>query len=159
MAWGMNFQEAHALFRHDIKVSALSQRVPGLDYDDVVSEMTICLWRACETYKSGTGTRFGSYWWSLWLNRRSDIAHAYYAAKRVHPVLSDEPLVEGSYVTQMAPEAPQGASDADRMVWDLLASGETATDTMELLGMSRRRYYKTVKTWQTDEVRDALTGD
>jgi hypothetical protein len=159
MARGMNFQEAHAAYKHDIKVSALSQRVPGLDYDDVVSEMTICLWRACDTYKSGTGTTFGAYWWSLWLNRRSDIASAYYAHKRIHPLLSDEPLSEGSYTQDHRPDPPVGASDVDRLVWDMLAEGETATDTMDLLGMSRRSYYNTVRAWRTDEVWDSLTGD
>lgn len=158
MAGGMDFQDTYALYRRDIRVSALSQKVPGLDYDDVVSEMDICLWRACETYKKGTGTSFGSYWWSLWLNRRSDIAQAYYANKRVHPVLSDEPLVEGSYVHPDAPKPPAGSSATDRLVWDLLAAGETATDTMDLIGVSRRKFYKTVRTWRTDEVRDALSG-
>lgn len=158
MKRGMDFQEAHALFKRDIKVSALSQKVPGLDYDDIVSEMTICLWRATETYKPGTGTSFGAYWWSLWLNRRSDIAQSYHAAKRVHPVLSDEPLVEGSYTHREAPKPPAGASDIDRLCWDLLAAGETATDTMDLIGVSRRRFYGTVKKWRTDEVRDALSG-
>lgn len=158
MRRGMDFQEAHALFKHDIKVSALSQKVPGLDYDDVVSEMTICLWRATETYKAGTGTSFGAYWWSLWLNRRSDIAQAYHAAKRVHPVLSDEPLAEGTYNMSVKPQAPAGASDVDRLVWDLLAAGETATDTMELTGISRRRYYKTIDSWCTEDIYEELSG-
>lgn len=158
MAGGMSFAEAYEAYAQDIRTSALSQKVPGLDYDDVVSEMSICLWVATETYKAGSRTSFGSYWWSLWLNRRSDIAGAYHAGKRVHPILTDEPLVEGSYVAPEAPEPPTGACAQDRVVWELLAAGDTATEVIADVELTRRRYYGIVGGWRNDEVRKSLRG-
>lgn len=153
---GMTFGEAYDAYKQDIRVSALSQKVPGLDYDDVVSEMLICLWKATETYKTGTGTSFGAYWWSLWLNRRSDIASSWHATKRIHPVLSDEPLVEGQYEDRPMVNPPGEVSAQDRMVWDLLATGASAADTMRAMSISRRRYYSTVRDWRTKTVYETL---
>lgn len=152
----MQFTDVYDSYKHDIKVSALSQRVPGLDYDDVVSEMTICLWKAAESYKPGK-TSFGAYWWSLWLNRKATIARDYHAKKRItYPVLTDEPLVEDTYTMERVPEPPKDSNAQDRLVWDLLASGENARDTMDLAQVSRRGYYDTLGRWRTDKVRESL---
>lgn len=153
----MKFSEAYEKYRRDIKVTALAQRVPGLDYDDVVSEMLICLWRASQTYKPGKAT-FGAYWWSLWLNRKANLVEAFNTAKRGVAVPTED-IELGSYVQRTFPEAPRGSSPQERMVWDLLGHGEPIKDVISLTRLSRRRYYDLIASWRTDEVREGLTKE
>lgn len=150
----MQFTEVYPLFKSDIAVTALAQKVPGMDYDDVVSEMTICLWKACESYSHGA-TSLGAYWWSLWLNRKADLIRQWYASKRVHPILTDQ-VPEGSYTDPLPPDPPKKTGDVERLVWDLLAGGDEPKEVQDALGISRRRYYNTVHTWRTDSIADML---
>lgn len=149
----MEFSEVYREFASDIRVTALSQRVPTLDYDDIVSEMTACLWKAWLTY-SPCGTSFGAYWWSVWLNRRSDLTAQANAFKRPkHVLLSDLSILpQQGYSMARWPDAPTGSGELERTVWDLLASGEPVNKVMERTGISRRRYYDIINGWRSQEV-------
>lgn len=80
----MDFRVAHGIYGPEIARISQNARVPGMDTDDVAQEMTICLWKASVTHDPAKGP-FGTYWWSLWLNRRSDITGAHHAMKRITP--------------------------------------------------------------------------
>jgi DNA-directed RNA polymerase specialized sigma24 family protein len=149
----MDFDTAWAMYGPEIGRIALRQRVPGLDPDDVASEMSICLWRACRTFRPGA-TPFGTYWWSLWLNRRSDIADAHYALKRVHGIPTDT-LPERAYDDALFPMPPT-KDELGVAVWGALAAGDTPKEVQDDHGLSRRRYYDIIRGWQTPEVRAAL---
>lgn len=152
----MEFSEVYRRYSDDIAITALSQRVPGLDYDDVVSEMTGCLWKAWLTWKPGHAG-FGSYWWSLWLNRRSDITEAAYRLKRPKTVaLGDELFPESRYLLDLVPDPPAQCTRQQRLVWMLLASGEPVNEVMRITGLSKRGYYDLIRSWRTKEVRSAL---
>lgn len=152
----MDFDTAWATYEGQIRRTSLTQRVPGLDPDDVASEMAICLWRATKTYTPGA-TPFGSYWWSLWLNRRSDIADAHYALKRVHGIPTEH-LPEHTYEDALFPMPP--TRDALGIaVWGALAGGDTAKEVQDDHGLTRRRYYDIIARWRTPEVRAALRQD
>lgn len=153
----MEFSEVHRKYADDIAITALSQRVPGLDYDDVVSEMLMCLWRAWKTFKHDKGA-FGPYWWSLWLNRRSDITAAANRIKRPRHVLVDEPILEDSYTQQLTPQPPTD-DPREQLVWHLLAVGEPVKNVIEEIGLSRRTYYDLIRSWRTEEVRASLLPD
>lgn len=147
----MEFSEAHEKYAHDIRVAALSQRVPGLDYDDVVQEMTACLWKACASYKGGN---FPSYWWSIWLNRKIDLIRRWTYRYPTAPILTDEPE-HGSYEDSHIPPPPDGG-ELEHTVWGLLAQGYERQDVLALLQITRHRYYNMLRTWKRDEVREGL---
>ena len=148
------FSEVYEEYLPDIKVIALGQRVPGLDHDDVVAEMATCLWKAWGTWDDTKGA-FGSYWWSVWLNRRSDLTQAAFRDKRPRLVLTDE--VRGTGYTMGGwPEAPEGSDLVAQNVWNLLASGEPVKEVIHRTGVSRRRYYDLIRSWRSEEVRSIL---
>lgn len=153
----MTFSEVYEKFESDIRVTALSQRVPGLDYDDIVSEMVACLWKAWATFKEGT-VRFAAYWWSIWLNRRSDLTAQANAFKRPKQVLLSDLTILPQHGYSMArwPDPPAGTTELEQRVWDLLASGEPRSVVLEETGMSKRRYYDIINGWRTEEVEKAL---
>jgi hypothetical protein len=152
----MDFREVYKNFCDDIKVTALSQHVPGMAYDDVVSEMTACLWKAWRSHDPSKGS-FGSYWWSLWLNRKADIYNAFRRQKRPTTVpLPPELLPDEALLTQIVPLPPKGSSHAAKLVWHMLATGERASDVIEKTGLTRRRYYELIASWRTKEVEDSL---
>lgn len=153
----MEFSEVYEKYEPDIRVAALSQRVPGLDYDDVMAEMVGCLWKAWQTYTPGP-TTFGSYWWSVWLNRRNDLTALANRMKRPkHVLISDVSILgQQSYEMSQWPEPPAGTAELERRVWDLLASGEPRSVVLEETGMSKRRYYDIIRGWRTEEVERSL---
>lgn len=150
----MQFEEAYERYSDDIRVAALSQRVPGLDYDDIVQEMLVCLSKAVDTWDPKKGG-FAPYWWSLWLNRRSDLTDTANRLKRPRHVLAGT-VRDTSYTTVMWPEPPQDADHNASMVWYLLASGERVKEVIEQVGLSRRAYYDLISSWRTAEVRRSL---
>lgn len=152
----MDFDTAWPAYEQQIRRLSVTQRVPGLDPDDVASEMAICLWKATNTYRAGTGP-FGTYWWSLWLNRRSDIAAAHHAIKRVHGIPTDV-LPERAYQQVLFPMPPT-KDPLGRAVWGALAGGDTPKEVQRDHDLTRRRYYEIIRQWRTDEVREALQGD
>lgn len=144
------------MYASEISRLSMTQWVPGLDPDDIASEMMICLWRAVQTYKQGS-IPFGAYWWRIWANRRDDITEAYYAVKRVHGIPT-EVLPEGpAPVPQVFPLPPTRDPLAVR-VWNGLASGDAPIEVQTDNAISRRRYYDLVASWRTDEVRRRLQG-
>jgi DNA-directed RNA polymerase specialized sigma24 family protein len=149
----MDFDVVHQAYANEIQRLAYRQQVPGMDPDDVANEMLIVLWKASRSFKAEQGS-FGTYWWSLWLNRRSDIAEAYHARKRVKAIPTG--TVPDTVVYDPLPLLPPTSDPVEAMVWRLLAAGETGQDTRVLTEMSRRRYYDLLASWRTEEVRDGL---
>lgn len=152
------FSEVYKKYAPDIRITALSQSVPLLDYDDIVSEMLACLWKAWLTYKDGV-TTFGAYWWSLWLNRRSDLTSQANAYKRPkHVLLSDLGILpkQPGYTMARWPDPPAGTGELETVVWHLLASGEPRSAVIERTGVSKRRYYDIIDGWRSEEVQKRL---
>ena len=159
-----NFDTAYVTFRPEITVLA---RKPFLDMepDDIAAEMTIALWRATETYDPcKTDTSFGAYWWSVWLNRRSDLAQAYHATKRPRPdpvEPHDEELERRPSATAATGrwhwvEPPRSADRTGKTLWMLLSMGNTARESMALAEITKRAYYAQIQAWRTPEVYDLL---
>lgn len=147
------FEEVYPGFRDDIATTALSQRIPGMDYDDIVQEMTACLWKAVQTWQDGAGASLGAYWWSLWLNRRSDLTDAATARKRARLVPVPFPL-DSTYVDRHLPAPPQGSEALDVLIWTLLAHGDPPGAVKALVGV--RRYYRAIHSWRTEAVWEEL---
>lgn len=154
----MEFSEVYRKFASDIRITALSQKVPTLDYDDIVSEMMACLWKAWLTYSPGS-TTFGSYWWSIWLNRRADLTSQANAYKRPKHVLIPDLTIlpkHPAYTMARWPEAPSEAEELEEIVWNLIASGEPRSVVIEKTGVSKRRYYEIISRWRSEEVESRL---
>lgn len=156
----MDFEEVYARYVPEIRLLSKTQRVPGLDPDDVASEMTVALWKASTTYQEGSTLSFGQWWWSVWLNRRSDLSEAFYAAKRVHAVPVDQTHWKGYLdkedVVTVLPPCPSDAV-LDQIIWRMLAEGAPATEVMSYTEISKRAYYATIRGWRTPEVRRHLS--
>lgn len=151
------FSEVYQKFSQTIGVIALSQHVPGLDYDDVVSEMKACLWVAWKQYQAHLG-RFESYWWSLWLNRRSDLTRMALRVKRPRTVSAGDCLPDEPYLMALFPQPPEKTTEQGREVWCLLAGGARPHEVRQQTGLSRRGYYDLISRWRTPEVRDMLSS-
>lgn len=150
------FDPAFQTYRHEIGYLAYTQRVPGMDPDDIGAEMATCLWRAWQTYTPGSGD-FGTYWWSCWLNRRRDLWAAAVAIKR--PVLipvEDKYLDTPVYDVAGILPPPPGTTDLGHVIWGLIARGETVVRIRQTLRISRRTYYDTLTAWKTPAVRQYL---
>lgn len=154
----MEFSEVYERFRDDIAVTAIGQFVSGLDYDDVVSEMTACLWKAWQSHDPAKGP-LGTYWWSLWLNKRRDLGITANAKKRPPTTpYSPEYLPEGRYLLDLMPSPPEGTGPMGQMVWRLLSEGLKPVEVMNICGLSRRAYYTLIKGWRTEQVRNYLSS-
>lgn len=152
----MTFEERYEQFRQQIAVVALGQKIVGLDYDDVVSEMLVCLWKAHSTFDPDHGVTFGVYWWSLWLNRKSHLIEAVNAKKRPRTIPTDEPLFERSYDMSVPTGTPGEGVEA--LVWSMLGSGFLPGEVIAMTGVPRKGYYRLIRSWRTDEVRSMLKG-
>ena len=151
----MGFDEVYEKFAEDIKVTALSQRVPGLDYDDVVSEMSACLWIAWNKDKQ-PDMPFGKFWWSLWLNRKADLIRSSHRMKRPQNVIHvwSHELMDQNYLHELIPSC--SGTRLQQNVWKMLAVGYTPTEVQTCLGISRRTYYGIIQRWRTPEIEDVL---
>ena len=151
------FSDFYDVYGDEIRATAHSQSIPGLDYDDVVSEMLICLWKAANTYEYAEGTPFASYWWSLWLNRKYTLTRDFSREKRIQPVLvEDTQSLDRSVTDHHLPPAPLSADDQERLIWDLLAVGCNATEVQREAEVSKRTYYRTIQSWQTEAIHNML---
>lgn len=153
----MDFEDAYRQYRREIDRLAYVQRLPGLDPEDIAQEMVITLWKATESYRAERGS-FGAYWWSLWLNRRSDLAGSYFTIKRVHGIPT-ETLPEAMVWDQHQPLPPKGSTDQQRRIWEAVAAGDTPQEVRDGEGISKRRYYATVHGWRSEEVHESLEPD
>lgn len=157
----MDFEKVYARYASEISLLAKSQHVPGLDVEDIASEMTVALWKATQTYDNDSDLSFGQWWWSLWLNRRSDLSEAFYAAKRVHPTPVDPQAVRDALEAEdrvvVMPPCPS-ADVVDNIIWRMLAEGSNALEVMSFTEISKRAYYSTIRGWRTPEVRRRLLG-
>lgn len=153
----MDWDDAHRACEKEISRLSRTQRVPGLEPEDVANEMLSVLWKAATTYQPDRGA-FGVYWWSSWLNRRNDLLSAFSARKRppVVPV-ANVPEVPGPEYHPF-PMPPEGTGILAQEVWGAIAYGETTTQIRRDLELSKRRYYSIIKSWHTDEVRRDLKG-
>jgi hypothetical protein len=157
----IEFGEQYEKYRRQVKVLARLQRVPGLDADDVEVEMLVCIWKAVQTFDPSNGLDFGGWWWTLWLNRRSDISEAFYADKRPRP-LSCDPAIMNVVADQaeamvVVPACPT-TGRADSAVWSALANGRTVSQAMEEAEVSRRGFYNILRGWRTPVIRNYLQG-
>lgn len=150
----MDFVEAYEQHREQIGRHARTVFVPGLESEDVASEMTVCLWNACKNYTPGKG-QFAPYWWSLWLNRKADIIRSWNAEKRVHPI-PVETLPETGYGEALFPMPPAESDHLGCKVWLDIAVGYSPTEVRRKHHLSARRYYSLIESWRTDEVRRSL---
>lgn len=157
----MDFEKVYAKYAPEISLLAKSQRVPGLDPEDIASEMTVALWKATTSYQPDSGLSFGQWWWSLWLNRRSDLSEAFYASKRIHPTPMDPQAARDALEAEdrvvVLPPCPSD-DVLDNVIWRMLAQGSTATEVMTFTEISKRAYYSTIHEWRTPEVRRHLSG-
>lgn len=156
----MDFEAAYPAYRREIK--AMSRRAfLDLDPDDVAQEMTVALWKATLTYNDSSGTPFGAYWWSVWKNRRADLAERYFAQKRVHADLwfPTASVLDGPVEEDRMPLPPPGTALSGQQIWRLLASGSPGVEARSLAEMTKRAYYAQVEAWRTEEVRDWIRRD
>lgn len=154
----MDFGDTYARFSRDIKRRAWRERLSGLDYDDVVAEMTAALYRACQTYDAASGA-FEPYWWSIWLNRRVDlILHAHRRFVMV-PVGEDIEIIDQKHHDTYdygLPAPPKSFEDSEERVWQMIALGRSRTEILTSTGLSKWSYYRLLRSWQTEEVLEAL---
>lgn len=149
----MDFEATYEAFKDQIARLSCVQRIPEMEPEDVENEMTVMLWKAVDTHDDAKGP-FGTYWWSLWLNRRSDLSKSYYAVKRVHG-LPTGTVPDQSYAQKVFPLPPK--TDAlGRRVWGAIANGDTTAEVRRDQELSRRRFYQLIHSWRTEEIRRML---
>lgn len=123
-------------------------RIPGMDADDVRSEMMVCLWKAHERHDESKGEIEG-YWWSIWLNRRKDLIK-YWSRRK--PVLTagslDDIDVPQKFTTQQ-PDPPLGSSSVERRVWAMIGDGAERKEILAVCGISKSTYYAIIHSWKS----------
>lgn len=156
------FEALYADYAQEIRRLSATQFVPGMEPEDVASEMMVALWKASQSYNPRGRLSFGQWWWTVWLNRRSDLAGIYHATKRIHPVPVEDAVLSAfdKPDSSLAP-FPRCPSDdpLDRNVWRLLAEGHNAREVITYTAITRRRYYAMIHRWRTEEVRERLRTD
>lgn len=154
----IDFEARYKERYQEIRKLSYTQYVPGMDPDDVASELTIALWKAHLTYNATSGCTFGQWWWAVWKNRKRDLFDAYHA--RVEQV----PMARGTVIQMIdanptqsveAPDCPLEAPLVVR-IWELLADGYTGVEIREMINVSIRQFYNVITTLQTAEVRQVL---
>lgn len=153
MSTSADFDEVVRDYRGYIRTVAASQRLPGMDYDDVVSEMLHCLWKCHQTWDEELNPSFKNYWWRVWSNRRANILRD--ASRRIQPIYTDdysslEDLT--AYDLEVLPEPPVGSSEQERALWFLIASGYQRKDIFALLRMSEWKYRNAMRKWRSHAV-------
>lgn len=158
----VEFGEQYERYKRQVKILARVQRVPGLDADDVETEMLLCIWRAVQTFDPSVGLDFGAYWWTLWLNRRSDITSAHYAEKRPRPLICTPDIIRSvadkSEAMVVVPACPT-TGRAERIIWSALAQGRTVAQAMQEAEVGKRRFYDIVRGWRNSAVRRYLVNN
>ena len=154
----ISFEDAYELHGLDIKRLSYRQYIPGMDREDVESEMLTVLWKASESFDASRGS-FWSYWWTMWSNKRKNLLEAFYAISRPRHVYVDtypEHLCQGPTWREF-PSPPEQYLDSIE-VWNRLARGDTASEIKSDLGLSQRGYYSLIHQWRSDPaVREVLS--
>jgi DNA-directed RNA polymerase specialized sigma24 family protein len=150
------FVDMYEEYVETIHKRSWGQRLPGYDRDDIVSEMTVCLWQACQSYDEAKGS-FGAYWWSIWLNRRNDLS--LFWKRRVTLVPTSDMTYFDSWTWDKAfviPPAPTWFGKTEKTVWTMLAVGVPRKTILTKTGLNTRSYYNILRQWKRHEVRSLL---
>src|SRR5574343_1155103 len=160
---GSDFAAEYARRKNEIDRLAHTQRVPGLDRDEVRAELLQALWRAFQAYDPGKGTTLGQLWWAVWMNRKVDLIAAFFAAKSPGPYTTTtdadfwtEVLDTMHPFIDLADLCPS-TDRTERAVWALLCQGFTGIEVRSVLGLSVRRFYAIIDRWRTPEVWSLLS--
>lgn len=128
-----------------------SQRIRGLDIEEVRSFMVEQLWKAWETFDPSKGDEHltvEKYWWRLWQNKKSkilrDLAAGIRAGDKDRVFEPDDPdLSPFRFIPDesLAPIPPCPVdTDDHRYVWQMLALGYTAVEIRRVAGWTRTDY-------------------
>lgn len=127
------------------------QRVPGLTYEEVRTEITFALWRAWSTWDEDGGSSFDTWWFKCWASRKAHIVEEFFRKKRVllREATSDTMYQEAmdtitsdvrtAYGFEVIPPCPLQEHDAVQ-VWHLLARGFKFKEVQAALGMGRAKF-------------------
>lgn len=163
-----SFDEFYVQMLPRIEAHTRTQRVIGMDADDVRQELLITLWQAWFTWDPDESSTLQQHFWALWLQRKADLIRYHLAMKRdarkdatvtfeAHEWEALLPIVtwEDLYEEGRVPACPEHEQLACSM-WQLLARGSTAREVMQHLGISKRTYYRIIEGWRTPAVYAAL---
>jgi hypothetical protein len=123
--------------------------------DETMGEMLFVLWRAARSYADDSEVPFTAYYWTLWKRHRANYLRSYFAESRgrqyEHTELDEQhhPLEDGPEhrVVISTPPTPK-PSEEEVAIWRMLCEGFLNNDVIAEVGMSRRRYYKTISEWK-----------
>lgn len=151
-----SYNREHDLERR-LKAAAHRQFIIGMDRDEVYAEMMHQLFIAWESYRPDTGVPFDAYFFATWQRRRVSLIRRVLAQKRAaytEPIDEDahEAYVSYTHEYHNVPEPPKGTPEEAKKVWDMLAQGYDGKEVRQELGISIRRFYKTLDSFATDEV-------
>lgn len=161
-----DFRQCHVQLALRMERQCKTQRIPGMNSDEVYAEMLYTLWKAWETYDSEVGTSVEQWWWVLWVRRKSDLIESFFAHKRRMEVLVENEgleLLADAVIAVPGPEemhvveCPRHEGILTRL-WHLLADGFTGVEVRKLLGIGVNAYYRSVDKLKTDDVRLALVA-
>lgn len=137
-----------------------SQRVPGMDADDVFAEMAYCFWIARKTYSKSVGIPLMSYWWQVWVNRKNDLIRFAYRKQRdsrLTITVDDEWFIDHfDSNLQFHSAIPQAVNSltpqhvVERRIWNMLAIGHTAKEIQDQLRIGHRRYVRILNKWRAN---------
>lgn len=159
------FMEQYAERRSELARLARTQRVPGMEQDDVHAELSLCLWRACQTYDPASNVKLGQWWWAIWMNRKANLIEAYFRLRRVHPTpMTPDKVVDLvdalspalTHKDMRVPHCPS-LDQIERSVWLLLSLGYQRTQVQRMLNIRKRQIYGIIHSWRTPEVLALLT--
>lgn len=164
-----NFRPVYYDWLDTIAKNSWRQRVPGWNREDIQAEMTYCLWVAYRTHDRTKQPDFGVFFWSVWLNHRTDQIRWYNRQKRAAeelPFTHDElialsPVIFPGQLVFTPEEVTNGEDEPDeiaRVAWSLLAFGYLPSEVQAALHLNNHRYYAIIDSWRTDAVYDWLTG-
>lgn len=146
---------------------SFNKRVFGMTPDEVQSEMFQCLWDAWHTFDPDIPDQtMTKRFWAMWQHRHVDLIRynmAKFRGRNRESTFSaydlspeDIEALAPLFHMEDIPECPSADPEA-RNVWTLIAFGCNWADVVELLGISKRRYYTLVNGWRSDpEVRALL---
>lgn len=131
--------------------------------------MIECLWKARVTYAPSEGLSLEAYWWSVWINRKTDIIRYSYRRKREfgkEQLVSDEWILENvdaeaavglTFLDITDCPAPPTDDWLERQVWFLLSVGAATKEILALCHINVNRYHEIVDSWNTEEIRRMLS--